>query len=52
MLTLLLLGWYVAVFAHIWRHALGVPRWRGFLFALGYVIISITLTSLIQAPEG
>lgn len=52
MLTLLLLGWYVAVFAHIWRHALEVSKWRGFLFAIGYVIISITLTSLVQAPEG
>lgn len=52
MLSLLILGWYVAVVAHIWRHALGVSKWRGFLFAIGYVIIALTLTSLLQAPEG
>lgn len=52
MLTLLLLGWYVVVFAHIWRHALGVPRWLGFLYAVGYVLISFKLTSLVLGPEG
>lgn len=52
LLSLLLLGWLVAVVAHIWRYALGVPKWLGFLFSVAYVIISISVTSLIQAPEG
>lgn len=52
LLLLLLLGWNVAVTAHIWRHALGVTKILGFLFAIGYVIIAITLATLIGAPEG
>ncbi len=52
LLSLLILGWYVAVIAHIWRHALGAPKWLGYLYAIAYVLISIHLTSVIQAPEG
>ena len=52
LLSLLVLGWYVAVVAHIWRHALGVPKWLGYLYAIVYVLVSINLTSVIQAPEG
>lgn len=52
MLSLILIGWNVAVVAHIWRHALDVTKALGFLFAIGYVIISTTLYLLIQAPEG
>lgn len=52
LLSMVLLGWNVALVAHIYRHALGVSKGLGFLFAIGYVIISLTLASLIVAPEG
>lgn len=52
LLALLLVGWYVAVVAHIWRHALGVTKSLGFLFAIGYVILTFALSSQFQAPEG
>lgn len=47
LLALLLVGWNVAVVAHIWRHALGLEKWHGFLYAIGYVIITFTLALLI-----
>ena len=46
MLSLLLLGWNMAVVAHIWRHALSVQLWLGYLYAIGYVIVSFLLASL------
>lgn len=49
---LLLFGWNVVVVGYILRHALGVSKAQGLLFAVGYVSISIILSSLIQAPEG
>lgn len=49
---LLLVGWNIVVAGHIWRHALGVPKWLGLLFAIGYVILSITLASLLGPREG
>lgn len=52
LVILLLLGWNVAVVGHIWRNALGVSKWLGLLFAIGYVILTITLASLFGAPEG
>lgn len=47
LLSLLLLGWNIAVAAHIFRHALGVSMGMGVLFAIGYTLISIGLSSLI-----
>ncbi|HEY0635692.1 MAG TPA: hypothetical protein VGE00_09935 [Gammaproteobacteria bacterium] len=49
LLLMLLLGWNVALIAHVWRHALDVSKLQGFLYAMGYVILSITLASLIGA---
>ncbi|HEY0720768.1 MAG TPA: hypothetical protein VGE50_05900 [Gammaproteobacteria bacterium] len=52
LLMLLLLGWDVALVAHVWRHALGISKLQGFLYAIAYAIISFTLATLIGAPEG
>jgi len=52
LLWLMLMGWNVAVIAHIWRHAVTVPKWQSFLYAIAYVIVSIALALLFQAPEG
>jgi hypothetical protein len=48
--SLLLLGllvWSIAVMAHILRHALDIPVWVGALCALGYTLLSWTLTGWI-----
>lgn len=52
LLSLLLLGWNVAVAAHIFRHALNVSVGMGVLFAIGYTLISMSLSGLIGAVEG
>jgi hypothetical protein len=52
MLSLLLLGWNVTVAAHIFRHALGTSMGVGFLFAIGYTLISLSLGGLVATPEG
>lgn len=52
LLSLLLLGWNVAIAAHIFRHALGVSMGMGFLFAIGYTMVSISLASFIAPLEG
>jgi len=53
MLGLILLGWNIAIAAHIFRHSLGVSQVMGFLFAAGYIMISISLSSFfipVEAP--
>lgn len=48
--SLLLLGlliWSIAIMAHIVRHALDIPVWAGALCALGYTLLSWTVTGLI-----
>jgi hypothetical protein len=52
LLSLLLLGWNVAVAAHIFRHALNVSVGMGILFAVGYTLISMSLSGLIAPVEG
>ena len=52
LLSLLLLGWNIAVAAHIFRHALGVSMGMGVLFAIGYTMISISLSSFIGPVDG
>jgi hypothetical protein len=47
MFSLLLLGWNIAIAAHIFRHALKVTMGMGFLFAVGYTLISISLGGVI-----
>ena len=52
MLWLLVMGWSVAVTAHIFRHALDVTMGAGILFAVAYTMISISLGGLVGTPEG
>ena len=51
LLSLLLLVWNLAVAAHIFRHALSVSMGIGVLFAIGYILISMSLSGLI-GPAG
>ena len=51
LLSLLLLGWNVAVAAHIFRHALNVSMGMGLLFAIGYTLISLSLSGLVGPVE-
>ncbi|MBF0471980.1 MAG: hypothetical protein HQL48_11490 [Gammaproteobacteria bacterium] len=43
MLALLILGWNLSVAGHIFRHATERNAVIGFLFALGYITIALTL---------
>lgn len=43
----LLLGWSIAVMAHIFQHALSTTRWVGMAYALAYLLISVVLSSLL-----
>lgn len=51
-LYLLIVLWYVAVLAHIFRHALSVPLPLGLGVALLYLFLSLTLSGLILPPEA
>jgi hypothetical protein len=44
LLSLGLIGWSIAVIAHILHHALAISRGLGLLYTLGYVIISWTIS--------
>ena len=47
--ALLVMGWNVAVAAHIFRHALGVSIGLGFLYSIIYLIIAVTLGDMASA---
>lgn len=47
MLLLGLMGWSIAIMAHILRHALNIPLWIGTVYAIIYTLISWTLTDWI-----
>lgn len=49
LLSLLIMGWNVAVAAHIFRHALGVATGLGFLYSVIYLIIAMTLGDMVSA---
>lgn len=49
---LLLIGWNVAIAAHIFRHALEVKQGLGLLFGVAYIILSMTLTSFLVPMEA
>jgi hypothetical protein len=51
-LSLLLFGWKIAITAHIFRHALDVTMGIGFLFAVGYIFVSLSLGSFLIPVEG
>ncbi len=48
-LSLMVIGWNVAVAAHIFRHALSVSTGLGFLYSIAYLIIAITLGDMVSA---
>lgn len=50
LLSLLLFVWNILLAGHIFRHTLSLSQGRGLLYAIGYVALSLTLTSL--AFEG
>jgi hypothetical protein len=45
----LLLGWSIAVMAHVLQHALSTTRAIAMLYALGYMVISGVLSSFLAA---
>lgn len=47
--SLLLMGWNVALAAHVFRHALGVSAALGFFYSIVYLIIAITLGDVVSA---
>ena len=49
--SLLLLGWNVAIVAHILRHALSTTQLAGFIYAMAYMLFSIGVAGLIT-PGG
>lgn len=48
-LSLILVGWNVALAAHIFKHALSVSSGLGFLYSVVYLIIAITLGDMVSA---
>ncbi len=51
-LSLLLFGWKIAITAHIFRHALEVTMGIGFLLAVGYIFVSLSLGNFLVPVEG
>jgi hypothetical protein len=49
LLFLLLLGWSMAVMAHVLQHALSTSRAIAMLYALGYLVISAVLSSFLAS---
>jgi len=52
MLSLVLLGWNIAIAAHIFRHAVGVSLGVGFLYSISYILISVVLGSFGGSVGG
>jgi hypothetical protein len=52
LLSLLVMGWNVALAAHIFRHALGVSRGLGFLYSVVYLIMAVTLSDMVSMAGG
>jgi hypothetical protein len=46
-ISLLAIGWNVALAAHIFRHALSVSKGLGFFYSVAYLILAITLGDMI-----
>ncbi|MEN8171082.1 MAG: hypothetical protein ABFS08_12740 [Pseudomonadota bacterium] len=51
-LSLLVLGWNVALTAHIFRHALGVSGGIGFIFSIVYLLISMNIGEMVSVAGG
>lgn len=52
LLSLAILGWNVAIAAHIFRHALSTTRGMGFIYAITYTLITIIISGFLMAPEA
>jgi hypothetical protein len=52
LLSLAILGWNVAIAAHIFRHALSTSQGMGFVYAIGYMLFSITISGMLVATEA
>lgn len=52
MLWLLLLGWSIAVTGHILRHAFSTTLTLGILYAVGYLVVSWTITNWLLSLAG
>ncbi len=52
LLFLVLLGWSIAIMAHIVRHALSSTRSMGLLCAMAYLIISLAMASWLLPHQG
>lgn len=52
LLSLLLLAWSVVIMGHILHHAFSVARGIGILYALVYVIISLTMGEWLLPPPA
>lgn len=48
LLSLLVLGWNVAVAGHVFRHALDLGRSSGFLVGIGYIFASLYLSEWLM----
>ena len=51
-LSLVAVGWNVALAAHIFRHSLDVSRGLGFLYGIAYLIIAMTLGDMAGVAGG
>lgn len=52
MLSLLVLGWNVALTAHIFRHTLEVSAGVGFILSIVYLLISMNIGELVSVAGG
>ena len=52
LLLLIIISWNLAVFAHIYRHALGIRTPVAFILTLAYVMINVTARYLIFPQIG
>lgn len=52
MLLLALMVWSIAIMAHILRQTFETSIWIGALYAMGYTLLSWTLTGWIGADGG
>ena len=52
LLSLLILGWNVALTSHILRHTLEVPAGIGFILSVVYLLISMNIGELVSVAGG
>lgn len=50
LLSLVLIGWSLAIWAHIFHHSLEISRFAGFGLSLAYLISSIFIAGLVTVP--